>query len=184
MKRLIIPMLALAACSQQAQQNAVANEPQSNLPDSNALTPQAPLNPPAPGEPGGLPDDRTPISEGPIDTNSAQGAGQVLQRYFALLESDKAVEADGLWSGSGTTQEFATQLARYREVHANIGAPGKPEGAAGSIYVEIPVQLYGRLNNGKEFHSRGTMILRRVNDVPGSTNEERRWHIYRADFPA
>ena len=108
----------------------------------------------------------------------------MLQRYFALLEFDKAVEADGLWSGSGTTQEFATQLARYREVHANIGAPGKPEGAAGSIYVDIPVQLYGRLNNGKEFHSRGTMILRRVNDVPGSTNEERRWHIYRADFPA
>ena len=125
MKRLIIPMLALAACSQQTQQNAVANDAQSNLPTANAAAPEAPLNPPAPGEPGGgLPDDRTPISEGPIEANSAQGAGQVLQRYFALLESGKAVEADGLWSGSGTTQEFATQLARYREVHANIGAPG------------------------------------------------------------
>ena len=184
MKRLVIPMAALAACSQQTQQNNVADEPASNLPDDNALAPEAPLNPPAPGEPGGLPDDRTPISEGPIEANSAQGAGQVIQRYFALLESGKADEADGLWSGSGTTHEFASQLARYGEVHANIGAPGKLEGAAGSIYVDVPVQLYGRLKDGKQFNSRGTMTLRRVNDVPGSTDEQRRWHIYKADFPA
>lgn len=181
MKRLIIPTLMLAACSQQTQQNNVADEPESNLPDA---VPEAPLNPPAPGEPGGLPDDRTPISEGPIEANSAQGAGQVLQRYFALLESGKADEADGLWSGSGTPQDFAAKLARYREVHGNIGAPGALEGAAGSIYVDVPVQLYGRLTNGKEFNSRGTMTLRRANDVPGSTDEDRRWHIYKADFPA
>lgn len=184
MKRLTIPMLALAACSQQTQPNAVANEPESNLPDPNGMTAEAPLRPPTPGEPGGLPDESAPISEGPINANSAQGAGQVLQRYFALLESGKTTEAYGLWSGSGTPQDFAAQLARYREVHGNIGAPGEPEGAAGSIYVEIPVQLYGRLNNGKEFNSRGTMILRRVNDVPGSTDEERRWHLYKANFPA
>ncbi len=56
------------------------------------------------------------------------------------------------------------------------------EGAAGSSYVDYTVQLYGRLKDGKEFKSRGTMTLRRVNDVPGSTQEQRKWHIYKADF--
>jgi hypothetical protein len=141
------------------------------------------LNPPVPGESGGLPDDRTPIPEGPIDPNSAQGAAQVLQQYFALLESGRTTEADKLWSDSGTHADFAKRLARYREVHANVGAPGETEGAAGSIYVDVPVQLYGRLQNGKEFNARGSMTLRRVNDVPGSTEEQRKWHIYRAGFP-
>jgi hypothetical protein len=71
----------------------------------------------------------------------------------------------------------------YREIHANIGGPGQAEGAAGSVYVDVPVQLYGRLRDGKEFNARGTMTLRRVNDVPGSTAEQRKWHIYKADFP-
>lgn len=44
------------------------------------------------------------------------------------------------------------------------------------------MQLYGRLKDGKEFSSRGTMILRRVNDVPGSTEEQRRWRIMNAEF--
>ena len=176
MKQLLIPAIVLlAACSQDAPDNQAAN-------DTAALNTEAPLNPPGPGEPGGLDDDRTPISEGAIDPKSAQGAGQVVQQYMALLEAGKRAEADALWSDSGTDAAFASRLANYREVHANIGAPGQPEGAAGSIYVDVPIQLYGRLNDGKEFNARGTMTLRRVNDVPGSTAEERQWHIYKTDF--
>ena len=168
-------LLLAGGCSQE-----VAAPPAN---EANQSDTQAPLNPPAPGMPGGLPDDRTSLAEGPIDPKSAQGAAQVLQHYFALLEAGKATEAGTLWSASGTPAEFASRLAQYREVHANIGAPGDPEGAAGSIYVDVPVQLYGRLRDGEEFSARGSMTLRRVNDVPGSTDEQRRWHIYRADFP-
>ena len=164
-----LALLLAAACSRETE---LAND---------SAPAEAQLNPPVPREPGGLPDDRTPISEGPIDPNSAQGAGQVVQRYFGLLEAGKRAEAESLWSDSGTPFEFANQLAQYREIHANIGAPGKPEGAAGSVYVEIPVQLYGRTTAGKEFSAPATMTLRRVNDVPGSTPEQRQWHIYRIE---
>ena len=170
-------LLLAAACSRET---AV---PTANDVSNNGSAVQAPLSPPAPGEPGGLPDDRTPIAEGPIDPKSAQGAGQVLQRYFALLEAGKADEAERLWSGGDTPADFDNRLDQYREVHANIGGPGDMEGAAGSSYVDYPVQLYGRLRDGKEFNARGTVTLRRVNDVPGSTAEQRKWHIYRADFP-
>jgi hypothetical protein len=177
---LIMALVLLAACSQQAQQNEpAANEPETIAPAANEPAPETPVNPPAPGEAGGLPDDRTPVSEGPIDPKSAQGAGQVLQTYFALVEQGEFTEANNLWSDAATKLD----LTKYNEVHANIGGPGNMEGAAGSSVVEYPVQLYGRTKAGKEFHSRGTMTLRRVNDVPGSTEEQRKWHIFKSDFP-
>ncbi len=177
----LLAILMLGACSQQATQNgSVAVEPETNVVVANTPATEAPLNPPAPGEPGGLPDDRTPVSEGPIDPKSAQGAGQVLQTYFALAEQGKFTEANKLWSDGATKLD----LAQYREVHANIGGPGDMEGAAGSSFVDYPVQLYGRTKDGKEFNLRGTMTLRRVNDVPGSTEEQRKWHIFKAALPA
>jgi hypothetical protein len=177
MKRSIaVVLLFAAACSKQSAPPTGNEVAQVNK--STSIQDEAPLDPPAPGEPGGLPDDRTPISEGAIDPKSGQGAGQILQSYFALLESGRFAEADKLWS-EGVEP---LNLTGYREIHGNIGAPGKVEGGAGSLYVEVPVQLYGRRKDGKEFSSRGIMILRRVNDVPGSTEEQRRWHIMNAEF--
>ena len=198
MKRALI-LLLLAGCTQQPSEPAnTVNDaaPANEAPPANSAAPsneaqpasdaveRTHLNPPAPGQPGGLPDDRTPISEGKIDPKSGQGAGQVLQSYFALLESDRGTQAGALWSNSAEKGKFDARLAKYSEIHANIGKPGDPEGAAGSSYVDIPVQLDGRLKDGKEFHSLGSMTLRRVNDVDGSTAEQRKWHIYKADFPA
>ena len=68
------------------------------------------------------------------------------------------------------------------EIHSEVGAPGAMEGAAGSSYVDIPFRLYGKLKDGKAFNQVGTVTLRRVNDVPGSTEEQRSWRIYRIDL--
>ena len=140
-----------------------------------------------PGEPGGLPDDRTPVEEGPIDPKSAQGAGQALQRFGGLLEQRRFAEARRLWSEDGkasgmTEAEFVAAYEKYAEIHSEVGAPGPMEGAAGSAYVEMPFRLYGRLRTGKPFNLVGPVTLRRVNDVPGSTDEQRRWHIYRSGW--
>jgi membrane-bound inhibitor of C-type lysozyme len=137
----------------------------------------AQARPPAPGTPGGLPDDRTPVSEAPFPPTSAQGAANVVQTYFALLEQGKAAEAAKLRS-DGVPED----LTPYASYHAQVGAPGAIEGAAGSLYVEVPVVLYGRLKSGAELHRSGKAILRRVNDVPGSTAEQRRWRIERLEL--
>ena len=63
-----------------------------------------------------------------------------------------------------------------------MGAPGEIEGAAGSLYVEVPVVIYGRLRQGAEVHEKGKAVLRRVNEVPGSTAAQRRWHIERIEL--
>lgn len=149
--------------------------------------PGVPVQPPSPGAPGGLPDDRRPLSEGPITPTSAQGAAQVVQSYYALLESGRQAEAWKLWSDgapgrAADADAFARQFDRYADYHAQIGAPGEIEGAAGSLFVEVPVVIYGRLKSGQEFHQSGAATLRRVNDVPGSSPEQRSWRIHQIEL--
>jgi hypothetical protein len=143
------------------------------------LTPEAP---PAPGTPDGLPDDRTPVAEAPFAKTSAQGAAQVVQTYFALIEAGKYRQARALWSDGGRTsgmapRAFAASFDKYAEYHAQIGAPGRIEGAAGSLYVDVPVVAYGRLKSGGSFRRKGPVTLRRCSDVPGCTAEQREWRI-------
>jgi len=48
----------------------------------------------------------------------------------------------------------------------------------------VPFRLYGKLKNGAPFNLVGPVTLRRVNDVPGSTEEQRRWHIAKSELAA
>ena len=138
----------------------------------------------APGTPGGLPDDRTPLEEpsGPIDPKSAEGAGQVVQLYGGLLEQRKFAEARKLWGDGGAASglgeaQFVSAYEKYAAIHSEVGKPRDMEGAAGSSYITVPFRLYGTLKGGGAFNMVGPLTLRRVNDVPGSTEAQRRWHI-------
>jgi membrane-bound inhibitor of C-type lysozyme len=142
------------------------------------LAPEAtPVSPPEPGTPGGLPKDKTPISEAPFTPASGQGAANVVQRYFALMEQARVEEAAKLRSDGK-----AEDLTPFASYHAQIGGPGAIGAAAGSLFVEVPVLLYGRLKTGAEFHLSGKAVLRRVNEVPGSTAEQRKWRIERLEL--
>ena len=182
MKRSVISFILIAACaacgSQQTAENQVHEVAAINAEVGAEVSPEQIR----PVEPGELPDDRNLVEEGPIDPKSGQGAGQVLQSYAALLEQGRLAEARRLWTAAGAGSGLSEDIfAKYSEIHAEIGSPGAVEGAAGSAYVEIPLRFYGKLKGGRSFNSIGTATLRRVNDVPGSTEEQRRWHIYRID---
>ncbi|MES3029729.1 MAG: MliC family protein [Pseudomonadota bacterium] len=137
---------------------------------------------PPPGSPGGLADDRTSISEGAFTPQSAQGAANVVQTYFALLADKKFGEAQNLWSDGGkasgmSAQDFAASFGKYASYNAQIGTPGEIEGGAGSLFVEVPVVVYGTMKTGEPVNLKGKVRLRRVNDVPGATPDQLRWHI-------
>lgn len=186
----------LAACNQQpatdngeaANDTALANQGESEPAPAETAAAPGPLTPPAPGEPGGLDNDMTPVAEGPIDPGSAQGAAQVVQQYFALIEAGRYRQAWALWSDGGrasgmSADEFAASFRRYAEYHANIGAPGRIDAGAGQRYVTVPVQVYGRLREGnREFNQRGSMTLHRAGNIPGATAEQRSWRIHSNDI--
>jgi len=176
--------LACGACRQAQTNDMAANE--ATPPAVNQLAPA----PPAPSDTAGtnvtLPDDRTPLEEpnGPIDPKSAEAAGQVVQHYGALIEQGRWAEAWKLWSDPGAAKAFDRNWRDDAEVHMEIGKPGDMEGAAGSSYVSVPAVFYGKTNAGQSFRRGATVTLRRVNDVPGSTEAQRRWHIERVEWKA
>jgi hypothetical protein len=117
-----------------------------------------------------------PAPEAALVDKSAEGAARVVRTYFELVEAGREEEARRLWEGAGEA-EFAAGLGRYRDYRVEVGAPGQMEGAAGSSFVTVPVRLDGRLKDGTPFRRKALATLRRVNDVPGSTEDQRRWRI-------
>jgi len=116
-----------------------------------------------------------PEPKGPIDPKSVEAAGQVVQHYGALIEQQRFGEAAKYWGDAAAAATFEKQLKPG--VHLEIGELGQTEGAAGSIYTTVPVVFYG-----KDYRRPASVILRRVNDVPGSTEAQRRWHIERIEL--
>ena len=131
-----------------------------NVAADNAIPESPPLPPPA-----------TELA----DPASPLAAVAVVQRYHALLAQGQDDEAATSWSDSGPdgSAAYARQIGDHGPIRAIVGPPGMPEGAAGSIYIEIPVTIEGR----DGFRLARIATLRRVNDVPGSTAQQRRWHI-------
>src|SRR5689334_20691642 len=123
---LIVAILVLASCAREPEPSrSTAPSPKESTPPpsasaaststQNAPTPEKippahdapttaaaypPVSPPDPGQPGGLPDDRTPISEAPFTPTSAQGAANVVQIYYALLGQHRYEEAWKFWTQS------------------------------------------------------------------------------------
>lgn len=199
MSRPLLPLtiaLAVAGCGDRAPSTPanlddavpVANSGAAGANGSVPLTKaQSELIPPAPGEPGGLPDDKAPLPEAPFTPESPQAAADLVQRYAALLEARKFDEAYASWGNGGNASgmsaaDFARSFDKYSEVHAQVGGPSAAEGAAGSVYVTVPLQLYGRLKAGGTFNLIGRVTLRRVNDVPGATPSQLKWHIEQSDL--
>lgn len=167
MKRLagLLGAALVAGCSKQDGQSS---------PPPEALTPpQGPVAPAAPQPP----DAPKPLSEpkGAIDPTSVEAAGQVVQQFGGLLEQKRTEDAAKLWSDRGAAMAFAAKVAPG--THLEIGKLGAMEGAAGSIYTTVPVIFYA---HGQRRPA--SIILRRANEVPGSTAEQRRWHIERIDL--
>ena len=128
------------------------------------------------------PDRRPPVEvKGPVDPKSAEAAGQVVQSFGALIDQGRWTEAEALFGDSAAAEKALAPLRSKWEVHLEIGELSKPEGAAGSTYISMPITFFGKTVDKVPFRDPATVVLRRVNDVPGSTEAQRRWHIERIE---
>ena len=132
----------------------------------------APMPAPVPADPNAI----------PASEKTAAAAKQVLDDYFAALATKQYGRAYRMWGGRGeatgmSEAQFAASFAKYKIYDGRAFKAGNSEGAAGSIYIDFPVTVTGILAKGGGFSLSGPMTLKRVNDVDGSTAEQRRWHI-------
>jgi hypothetical protein len=175
-------ILNLAGCGRSADQDAVEKPAVQNV----AANLAAPVTATEARAEGGVPGEpRASLAEpkGPIDPKSVEAAGQVVQHYGALVERHHWLKAEKLWSDFEAARKFAVALsAQIPVAHVEIGDLGPTEGAAGSIYTTVPVTFYGPAKSGRPERRKADIVLRRVNDVPGSTEKQRQWHIERIDW--
>ncbi len=179
LKATVPAILMLGGCNA-----PVGNQPQANLEEANQAEENAALAPePAAASGNSAENASLPEPKGPIDPKSVEAAGQVVQHYGALIERFRYIKAERLWGDLDAARHFAVDLGeRFQEPHLEIGNLGETEGAAGSIYTSVPVVFYGQSRAGKAVRLPASVILRRVNDVPGSTEEQRRWRIERIEW--
>jgi hypothetical protein len=111
---------------------------------------------------------------------SAAAAVMVVKRYYGAINRRDYASAHAIWSGGHSLAQLRRGYSTTRSVKLEPLPPFETEGAAGSIYTEIRVRLDAVLTNGRHQRYAGSYVLRRVNDVDGSTAEQRRWHIVSA----
>lgn len=105
-----------------------------------------------------------PPVEKPVAVHGGEGAAEVMQRYYALIGAGDYAEAYALREpakGAPNAEAFAENFRRYAEYRATVGTPSEPVESGGWLYVEVPVQTYGRMKDGSPLASGGTVTLRR-----------------------
>ncbi len=111
------------------------------------------------------------------DRASPQAAVEIVRTYFRLVVEGGAT--DRLWAeDSAGGAELTALLSGLTDLHAEVGAPGAMEGAAGSSYIEVPASIEARRPDRARFSREARFTLRRVNNVPGATPEQLRWRIH------
>lgn len=119
---------------------------------------------------------------------SPESAAAVIESYYAAIGAGEYERAYALWSDQGRTsgqtlEEFRSGFEETASVEVETGEPGRIEGAAGSRYVEIPVQIRATTRSGVEQRFSGTYMLRR-SVVDGARPDQRMWRIASADITA
>lgn len=117
-----------------------------------------------------------------IDPRSTQAALDQVNAFVSLLNQGKFGEAYMLLGpGAQPRSDFDTRFTRFSDLRVSAGTAGDQEGAAGSIFLSVPLTVSGVVDGVRTSRS-ATAVLRRVNDVPGSTEAQRHWHIERLDW--
>ena len=184
MRPILFAACTLSACSIQP----ADQEPANQVATENVVTAPQPITPyegPVPvmaTENAAIPASEMPI----IVDETAQGAADVVQTYYALIEARKYAEAWALWENVGkasgmTAQAFAASFDKYAAYNAQIGAPGAVDAGAGQRFVTVPVQINGKLKTGGLVSMTGSLTLHRT-AVDGATVEQKSWRIRTADI--
>lgn len=125
-----------------------------------------------------------PVPPTPAAQASVAAAVAVVRSYYAAIAHHDYVRAWHIWSGGHGLAAFRKGYAHTACVAVFPQPPFRAEPGAGNVYATINVVVRARLDNGARQRFAGAYVLHRVNDVPGSSAADRRWHIVSAHLKA
>jgi hypothetical protein len=122
------------------------------------------------------------------DPKSVEAAADVVKRYYAALNARDYDTAWRQWGNDGppnqTLDRFRAGFADTRSTQVTVGRLTPGDAGAGSVYQTVPVQVEAVLADGSHQRFAGNYVVRRVNDIDGSSADQRRWHIDSARLKA
>jgi hypothetical protein len=163
--------IALTAC------NASATSPS---PAANTPSTASPAIAASPTSPSSL-----ARSASSVTPEQQAEAIQAIRNYYEAINHRDYQQAYLLWDGEGAAsqqsfEQFKQGYTDTQSTGVTVGEPGRGDGAAGSVYIEIPVTITAVTQSGTQQRFRGSYVLRRANAGPVSTPEARQWHLYSA----
>lgn len=109
---------------------------------------------------------------------SAGAAVATVKRYYDAIGAHDLGTAWQSWGPDGNPEqsfdEFRKGYAQTQTISVTTGRPSRVEGAAGSIYVEVPVTVQATLDSGRRQRFTGRYVLRQPNRGMGRSQG---WHI-------
>lgn len=168
---------SLSACADRTTPTSAAPVPDRTVSDLPAVVPATTM----------------PVQEAATQTDQAgsdeatpAAAKQVVVDYYAAIDARDYAKAYALWSDNGAAsgqsfEHFSGGYANTRSVQASVGEPVNEEGAAGSRYIQVPVQLKALQHDGSERGYLGRFTLRVVM-ADGASKEQRHWHLASAEM--
>jgi hypothetical protein len=112
---------------------------------------------------------------------ASKDCSEVVQFYLEALGGREWARAALVWGDPAIgAARLEAVFAGYKEMQVEWTEPFV-EGAAGSLYCTVA----GKLSDARDPATpvrEGTLLLRRVNDVPGATPEQLRWTLRSSTF--
>ena len=177
----VVPALMLVGCDHQPEPAA----------DQPALAPASPGPAPLPGPPPvgepaarGTPAPATPeLTPPPLVPQAERGEKGARNLLLSFARAIELRAFDQAWALLSPADRQALPRGRFAAQFADLGEitvavpTGSMEGAAGSLIYTAPITITADDREGRPIRYEGEAVLRRVNDVPGATPAQLRWHF-------
>jgi hypothetical protein len=125
----------------------------------------------------------SPVEQGPAaqEYENLTSPVDLLASYYNAVNRQEYERAYSYWQAPPNDYDsFAAGYADTASVQLIVQPPTRIEGAAGSVYVEIPTVLIAQHNDGSAHTFAGCIVTRKSNLHPPDIPEEDVWHLYQA----
>jgi hypothetical protein len=129
------------------------------------------------------------MAAAPTPEDGPAAARQLVQSYYAAIDRGDFRAAYASWDNGGQAsgKSFAAFRAGFAGTARSRVVTGVPQGGDAGMsqrWIEVPVDVYATLKNGRGQHFRGKYTLHRVVAGVGAAASQTRWHIASARLVA
>ena len=128
-----------------------------------------------------------PVSAAPA--TSLQAARQIVQSYYAAINRGDYRTAYLAWDQKGAASgksfvAFRAGFALTASTRVVTYTPVNEDAGMSQRWIDVPVDVYATLKNGRRQHFRGKYTLHRVVAGVGASVRQQNWHLSSAKLAA